>query len=117
MSKVVSSKEIKLNRNKNLIATKKKVGSPRSYNLPSKAETETDNTSLAKLSIRVDALEENQKRMEKRIGIEFFQLKEEIQKRSLEQNEQFEEVKRLKGSLKETKRNIAELLTMISKRK
>jgi chaperonin cofactor prefoldin len=44
---------------------------------------------LAKLSIRVDTLEENQKRMEKRIGIEFFQLKEEIQKRSSEQNDQF----------------------------
>jgi ribosomal protein L29 len=55
--------------------------------------------------------------MEKRIGIEFFQLKEEIQKRSSEQNDQFEEVRRLKGNLKDTKKNIAELLTLISKKK
>lgn len=38
VSKIVSSKEIKLNRNKNLIATKKKVGSPRSYNIPHRSE-------------------------------------------------------------------------------
>jgi hypothetical protein len=67
--------------------------------------------------MRVEALEENQKRMEKRIGIEFFQLKEEIQRRNQEQNEQFEEVRRIRGGLNDTKRNIAELLTMISKRK
>ena len=85
LSKVVSSKEIKLNRHKNLITTKKKAGSPRSYNIPNSSESETENSNLAKLSIRADALEENQKRLEKRIGIEFFQLKEEIQKRSVEQ--------------------------------
>jgi ribosomal protein L29 len=55
--------------------------------------------------------------MEKRIGIEFFQLKEEIQRRNQEQNEHFEEVRRIKGGLNDTKRNIAELLTLISKRK
>jgi hypothetical protein len=33
---VVSAREIKLNRNKNLIATKKKVGSPRSFNIPNR---------------------------------------------------------------------------------
>jgi hypothetical protein len=38
ISKVVSSRDIKLNRNKNLITTKKKVGSPRSFNLPSRGE-------------------------------------------------------------------------------
>ena len=55
--------------------------------------------------------------MEKRIGVEFFQLKEEIQKRNQEQNEQFEEAKRIRGNVKETKRSIAELLTLISQRK
>lgn len=83
----MSSRDIKLNRNKNLISTKKKVGSPRSFNLPSREGEESEN--IAKLGIRVEALEENQKRMEKRIGVEFFQLKEEIQRRNQEQNDQF----------------------------
>ncbi len=74
VSKVTSSRDIKLNRNKNLISTKKKAGSPRSFNLASREGEESEN--LSKLSMRVEALEENQKRMEKRIGIEFFQLKE-----------------------------------------
>jgi hypothetical protein len=51
LTKVGSAREVKLNRNKNLISTKKKVGSPRSFNLPSREGEESEG--LAKLAMRV----------------------------------------------------------------
>jgi hypothetical protein len=42
LSKVIIARDIKLNRNKNLIATKKKVGSPRSFNHPTRTDGEPD---------------------------------------------------------------------------
>lgn len=49
----ISSKDLKLNRHKNLIAAKKKLGSPRSFNLANTNQTEEENEQLAKLSMRV----------------------------------------------------------------
>jgi hypothetical protein len=50
-SKVSSSRDIKLGRNKNLISTKKKTGSPRSFNLANREGEDSEN--LAKLAMRV----------------------------------------------------------------
>lgn len=80
LTKIVSSRELKLNRNKNLISTKKKAGSPRSFNMTQHEEGEGE--AISKLNMRIEALEDNQKRMEKQIGVEFFKLKDEIQKRN-----------------------------------
>ena len=62
----------------------------------------------------MDALEENQRRMEQRFGKEFFQLQEEIFKKKNEYNYQFEEIKKVKNDLMETKKNIAEVLNSIT---
>jgi hypothetical protein len=49
----ISSKDLKLNRHKNLITAKKKLGSPRSFNLPNSNQTEEENEQLSKLTMRV----------------------------------------------------------------
>jgi hypothetical protein len=52
--------------------------------------------------------------MEQRFGKEFFQLQEEIFKKKNEYSCQFDEIKKIKSDLMETKKNIAEVLNSIS---
>lgn len=61
----------------------------------------------------MDALEQNRKRLEQRMGAEMFGIKEELEKECKEQYEQVEEVKRIKSSLVESKKRIGELLALI----
>lgn len=52
--------------------------------------------------------------MEQRFGKEFFQLQEEIFKKKHEYNSQFDEIKKIKTDLMETKKNIAEVLNSLA---
>ena len=52
--------------------------------------------------------------MEQRFGKEFFQLQEEIFKKKHEYNSQFDEIKKIKSDLMETKKNIAEVLNSLA---
>lgn len=52
--------------------------------------------------------------MEQRFGKEFFQLQEDIFKKKNEYASQFEEIKKIKGDLMETKKNIGEVLNSIT---
>ena len=76
-TRVYSSKEIKINRN--FLINHKKITSPRSINNKNntstfKSESSDTNEELYKIGLRVDALDENQKRLEQRFGKEFMQL-------------------------------------------
>lgn len=64
-TRVLSSKEIKINRN--FLVNRKKHTSPRSINYNNtstfKSEASDANEELYKIGLRVDALDENQKRL------------------------------------------------------
>lgn len=63
ISRVASFKELRLNRNKNLVAAKKKTNSPLSSDSPPGPIHVDSKLLLARLEVRMQALNENQTQM------------------------------------------------------
>jgi hypothetical protein len=113
ISRAASFKELRLNRNKNLVAAKRKTNSPLSSDSP--PVPVDSKLLLARVEERVRSLAESQQEMERRIGYELFQLKDELGRQKRGQEQQRQEARRIKEQVAETKQKVAALLGMISK--
>lgn len=136
LSKLLASREIRLQKAKTQLQPKMKTSliTQKSFkhlfsdptstnpNLDFSLNKSTDNTmssnkekqELSKLTIRLEALEQNHNRYKEKIGAELFFMREDLERNNRQQYKQVEEVKRIREEMGQSRKKIGELLGLIS---